>query len=164
MKKKLTPRERAFCMGYISCADAKKAARDAGYKKNPGMHAQGLLTRQDIRDEIARLCCFKKQIGTELARLGYERLAFGSISDAVSLLYLENPTKEELAGMDLYCVSEIKRPKDGSMEIKFFDRLKALEKLMQESEPKEQTVTSPVYDAILKGALALKGTGDKDEG
>ena len=33
--------------------------------------------------------------------------------------------------MDLYSVSEIKRPKDGSMEIKFFDPLKALEKLYE---------------------------------
>ena len=28
-------------------------------------------------------------------------------------------------------ISEIKKPKDGAMEIKFFDRIKALEKLEQ---------------------------------
>ena len=33
--------------------------------------------------------------------------------------------------MDLFNISEIKKPKDGAMEIKFFDRIKALEKLEQ---------------------------------
>lgn len=62
-----------------------------------------------------------------MAAAGYQRLAFGSICDAISLLYKSDPSKEDLEGMDLFLVSEIKRPKDGSMEIKFFDRLKALE-------------------------------------
>ena len=59
--------------------------------------------------------------------------------------------------MDLYCISEIKRPKDGSMEIKFFDRLKALEKLTQESgaDTEERKSPSPVYEAILLGSKAL---------
>lgn len=66
-----------------------------------------------------------------MAAAGYQRLAFGSICDAISLLYKSDPSKEDLEGMDLFLVSEIKRPKDGSMEIKFFDRLKALENSVQ---------------------------------
>ena len=45
--------------------------------------------------------------------------------------------------MDLFLVSEIKRPKDGSMEIKFFDRLKALEKLTDDSEKEDRA--TPFY-------------------
>ena len=78
--------------------------------------------------------------------MGYRRLAFGKISDAVSLLYMENPSREQLEHMDLFLVSEIKRPKDGSMEIKFFDRLKALEKLTDDSEKEDRA--TPFYDAI----------------
>ena len=54
-----------------------------------------------------------------MATAGYYRLAFGNIADAVSLLFEENPTRERLGEMDLFLVSEIKRPKDGTMEIKF---------------------------------------------
>ena len=48
--------------------------------------------------------------------------------------------------MDLFLVSEIKRPKDGSMEIKFFDRLKALEKLGAGGE--HETGAKQLFDAI----------------
>ena len=50
---------------------------------------------------------------------------------AISLLFMENPSVDKLKTMDLFSVAEIKRPKDGAMEIKFFDRLKALEKLLK---------------------------------
>lgn len=89
-----------------------------------------------------------------MAAAGYQRLAFGSICDAVSLLYKSNPSPDELADMDLFLVSEIKRPKDGSMEIKFFDRLKALEKLSAEKE--EQGEAMQLFDAIDRSAGAVE--------
>ena len=88
-----------------------------------------------------------------MASVGYQRLAFGNISDAVSLLYMENPSRTDLSTMDLFLVSEIKRPKDGSMEIKFFDRLKALEKL--ESKNEEENGAKSLFDAISEGAKAV---------
>lgn len=57
---------------------------------------------------------------------GYEKLAFGSVTDAVRLLFLEGD-ECRLDTMDLFNVAEIKRPKGGGMEIKFFDRIKALQ-------------------------------------
>ncbi|SCX90330.1 hypothetical protein SAMN02910441_00426 [Ruminococcus sp. YE282] len=81
-----------------------------------------------------------------MATAGYYRLAFGNIADAVSLLFEENPTRERLGEMDLFLVSEIKRPKDGTMEIKFFDRLKALEHL--ETKTEEETTAMEFFDAI----------------
>lgn len=80
-------------------------------------------------------------------------MAFGNISDAVSLLYMENPSRADLSSMDLFLVSEIKRPKDGSMEIKFFDRLKALEKL--ESRQESENGVQNLFDAIDEGAKAV---------
>ena len=94
-----------------------------------------------------------------MAAAGYQRLAFGSICDAVSLLYKSNPTREDLADMDLFLVSEIKRPKDGSMEIKFFDRLKALEKLCAGGE--KETGAQQLFDAISNSARAVS---DKENG
>ena len=48
------------------------------------------------------------------------------------------------------------------MEIKFFDRLKALEKLSQLEQSSESAVLPPFYEALKKGAEALK-EGERDE-
>lgn len=162
-EKKLTARERAFCLLYLTMGDAVKAVKASGYKRGFERRAQVLMTRDDIREEILRLCELKKATSREFARGGFERLAFGSIADAVSLLYLEKPTKQELDNMDLFCVSEIKRPKDGSMEIKFFDRLKALQSLFEkEDTDKSEASNSSVFEAIAMGAAALGEKGKKD--
>ena len=61
--------------------------------------------------------------------------------------------------MDLFLVSEIKRPKDGSMEIKFFDRLKALEKLGAGGE--HETGAKQLFDAISNSSRAVN---DRENG
>ncbi|GMB10508.1 MAG: hypothetical protein NkDv07_0321 [Candidatus Improbicoccus devescovinae] len=68
---------------------------------------------------------------TEINKIyqGYEHLAFGKITDAVKLMWTVEPNFVEIEQMDLFCVSEIERPRDNSLKIKFFDRLRALEKL-----------------------------------
>ena len=63
---------------------------------------------------------------------GLKRLAFGSCRDAVTLAFAEElPPAEIIGKLDLFNVSEIKRDKGGGVEIKLFDRLKALEKLYE---------------------------------
>lgn len=62
---------------------------------------------------------------------GFERLAFGDVTDAVRLLFTEEISPATLQKMDLFNVAEIKRLKGGGMEIKFADRLKALQCLEQ---------------------------------
>ncbi len=153
--KKLSSKERAFCLLYLKTGDAVKAVKGAGYKSSLERRAQEMLTREDIRTEILRLCEFKRTVARESARWGFERLAFGGVSDAISLLYLEKPTAQELEEMDLFCVSEIKRPKDGSMEIKFFDRLKALQSLYEKDEDEKVASVSPLFEAIAAGAAAM---------
>lgn len=65
---------------------------------------------------------------------GYDKLAFGGVADAVRLMFCDDPDQLEIRGMDLFNVAEIKRPKGGGMEIKFFDRIKALQCLEQMNE------------------------------
>lgn len=129
------------------------AAKRAGYAKNAEQTGEKLLCRKDIADEIEQLARQREKSLANMASVGYQRLAFGNISDAVSLLYMENPSRADLSTMDLFLVSEIKRPKDGSMEIKFFDRLKALEKL--ESKNEEENGAKSLFDAISEGAKAV---------
>ena len=90
---------------------------------------------------------------------GYEKLAFGSIEDAVRLLFCEEAGSELLSQLDLFNIAEIKRPKGGGMEIKFFDRLKAMEYL-NELGRMEQAGQSPFYQALEEGARSLRGGGE----
>lgn len=58
--------------------------------------------------------------------------------------------------MDFFNISEIKRKKGGDIEIKFFDRLKALEKLQQLCDEKDFATGTSLYGAIAASASALK--------
>ena len=63
---------------------------------------------------------------------GLKRLAFGNCSDAVYLVFADElPPSDVIQSLDLFNVSEIKRVKGGGVEVKLFDRLKALEKLFE---------------------------------
>lgn len=85
---------------------------------------------------------------------GYRRIAFGDVSDPVRLLFCEEITPRALKSMDLFSISEIKRPKGGGMEIKFFDRIRALQ-CMQELGAEGGGVCG-FYRALEDGARALR--------
>lgn len=80
---------------------------------------------------------------------GLRRLAFGEIQDAVSLLFeSDEGIIEKLPELDLFNISEIKRVKGGGMEIKFFDRLKALDKLGQVISTSDKSQARSFYEAL----------------
>lgn len=84
---------------------------------------------------------------------GFRRLAFGDIQDAVKLLFeTEENILSSLPSLDLFNISEIKRQKGGGMEIKFFDRIKALEKLREITGADERQTALSFYDALEKSA------------
>jgi hypothetical protein len=142
--------EKLFCKIFAESHDARSSAARAGVVarqavplpmdtassptlQNAEATAFALLERADIRREISRWEKLRRTREAEL-QAGIRRLAFGSVTDAVRLLLSEDtPTADELERMDLFNVSEIKRPKGGGLEIKFFDRLKALELLAAHS-------------------------------
>lgn len=161
-KKSLSKREKLFCLNYAVQPDGRDAAIKAGYALAPATAAVKLLSRRDIRDEIASLTQAQSPCRNEAAA-GYRKLAFGSIADAVSLIYRENPpTESELAEMELFNVSEIKRPKGGGIEIKFFDRLKALDRLAEMTADQATDTALPFYRALENSANAIRKS-DADE-
>lgn len=145
----LTEQEKEFCYYYAESGNAAEAAAAAGFTE-PDKTGMALMLRKEINDEIGRLYEAKAKNCRQRARAGYERLAFGGVADAVSLIFGDDPSPEQLAGYDLFNVAEIKRPKDGAMEIRFFDRLKALEKLEAFDDGTGQGV-SRFYDALARG-------------
>ena len=147
----LSAKERRFCSFYISSGDFREAAALAGFA-DPVKDGAALLTKDKINLEIERLYQTRSENCRRQARAGYERLAFGNVSDAVRLMFAQDPDAEQLRGLDLFNVAEIKRPKDGALEIRFFDRIKALEKL-ESAETEEKNRVSDFYTALV-GSIA----------
>ena len=80
------------------------------------------------------------------------------------LLLCETPPDEAtLSQMDLFGVAELKRPKGGGMEIKFFDRIKALEALAALSPQQGQQGMQDFVNAMHRGAAALQSTVHHEE-
>ena len=96
----------------------------------------------------------------ETAREGFRRLAFGSIGDAARLLFTEKIDPRMLKKMDLFSVSEIKRNKDGAIEVKFFDRMEAL-RMLHELE-KDSSASTGFLAAIESGAAALQAKQEEE--
>lgn len=156
-KRRLTKKERNFCYYYINTGNVKEASILSGLQSNSEQDSISLLSDEAIKEEIQNLYEDKKKNLLYKACIGYERLAFGNITDAVKLIYSEKLDYKVLEEMDLFNISEIKKPKDGAMEIKFFDRIKALEKLEQVDVGQRNDI-NPFYYALEKGIESLNKT------
>ena len=143
--------------------DGREAAVKAGYTMNPQAAAVKLLSRKEITNEIAALTKTQTPHISEAAA-GYRRLAFGSAADALRLVFCEDPpSKEELDEMNLFNVAEIKRPKGGGIEIKFFDRLKPLERLAEMSGEESVSGALPFYQALDSAAQRIGGMAEDEQ-
>ena len=150
-RKSLKKREKDFCREYVYC----------GNTVFPEMCGIRLLTEKRIKDEIAEL--EGKLAATRAEALcGYRRIAFGNISDAVKLILESDGDRLDAEKLDLFNVAEIKKPRGGGMEIKFFDRLKALEKIEQLSLSESDKYSVSLYKAIENSAKASAGGNDDD--
>ncbi len=127
----LRTKRNAFCCYYTLLGNAEEAALKAGFdKENALAEAVKCLRSEHCRKNIASLRKNLSDSGNVTAAL--RRLAFGSCSDVISLAFADElPSHDILSRLDLFNVSEIKRDKSGRIEIKLFDRLKALEKLYE---------------------------------
>ena len=122
---------KSFCCNYVMLGNAGEAAVRAGCPRETAL-SEGieLLKTEECRSLISQLRELLDDSGSVAA--GLKRLAFGSCSDAVYLVFADElPPPEVIGKLDLFNVSEIKRVKGGGVEVKLFDRLKALEKLFE---------------------------------
>ena len=86
---------------------------------------------------------------------GLERLAFGNVTDAIKLLFCDELNTRILNKLDLFNISEIKRPKGGGIEIKFYARLKELQ-CLQELYNGQSSDTSGFYRALEQGVKTFE--------
>ena len=146
--KKLTRKEMLFCLHYAEDRNGRIAAAKAGYA-SPLHSAVRLLRRAEILQTIAENTPSPLSTADEVL-LGYRKLAFGSGADALRLLFSGSPSEIDFDALDLFNIAEIKKPKDGALVIKFFDRLKALEHLQTACEQTADSSALPFLQALMQ--------------
>ena len=151
-------KRKRFCYLYVTLGDPVEAAVRAGFDREeaPGAAVKCLRSRY-CRRIIAELRELTGDTGTVLS--GLRRLAFGSCNDAVKLAFSDElPSEAELARLDLFNVSEIKRVRGGGVEVKVFDRIRAIEKLYE----LETAFADRGSAEALINALTLPSGGEDD--
>ena len=157
--KKLSRKEKLFCLYYAHSRNGREAAAKAGFAM-PEQTAVRLLQNAQIRRELESLAS-EERAGTDELLAGYRKLAFGSGTDALRLLF-GSVQLEDFDALDLFNVAEIKKPKDGALEIKFFDRLRALEHLQALSTADRADSGLPLYRALMRSVGTNEESGGDD--
>ena len=150
-----TGRKRKTVLSFLFSVKGRPLRCGKGYGLKARRHGLALLERKDIRKEIERIEKLRR-VNREEIIAGYRQLAFGNISDAVRLAYSDDKPTLCTEKLDLFNVSEIKRPKGGGLEIKFFDRIKALEHLEQLCSLGDDDKALPFYRALENSAAIMR--------
>lgn len=153
--KKLTNAEKNFCRHYAESGDAVTAAREAGVR-DPGK-AGALLFQDEVIDEITRLLKKRREMMLLMCENAMMRIVMSPAAAALRL------ARGEIAFSDsaeLRGVSEYKCTEKGS-EVRFFDKVKAFEKLCDLIELERDSSESGLLSALSLGAKALSGIGDE---
>ena len=87
-------------------------------------------------------------------------LAFGRANDAVKLIFLEPERIDEIDGLDLRMVSEVKRAANGAVEVKLISRLALLELLGSMAGASAESGAESFFRAMDAAAERL-GEGEK---
>lgn len=145
-----------FADFYLSLGNPQEAALKLGISPKDAF-AEGL--RLLMEPEVRRYLKRRQKSGSARieALAGLRRLAFGRINDALALLR-DDCFEQDFSMLDLFNVSEIKRVKGGGVEIKFFDRLEALERLSEIEDKAADTAAADSFFSALK--KTARGTGD----
>ena len=73
----------------------------------------------------------KKPLDREQLLEQMRALACAKVNDAVKLAYLPEEERESIGRLDLAALTEFRRSGAGTVELKFTDRMKALERLLE---------------------------------
>lgn len=159
--KNLSEKRKAFCCNYVLLGNVAEAAVRAGFcRENALMEGVACLESAQCRRLISRLRDVISDSGNVVS--GLKRLAFGNCSDAVYLVFADElPPPEIISRLDLFNVSEIKRVKGGGVEVKLFDRQKALEKLFEfENSSSDRGSAESLIEALTADSAGEGGACD----
>ena len=144
---------RAFAKMFVRTRNGSETAVRLGAEPSQAKQIEAdYLANKAVKREIRKLD--KEDVQTLCyVKTGLSRLAFGSINEAAALVFSEEPTREEILRADLFNVAELKKVKGGGVEMKFFDRQRALEKLVElDPELKEISAAQEFLNAVYDGS------------
>ena len=158
---KLTAREKCFCRFCAALGNPAQAAEWAGI---PADQAQSILGREEAAAFVA--AC-EGELGRDspehqLLRGVLRLVREGGNDAAVLMLRHEELTPRQIQMLDLYGVSSFKRGSDGSVEIKLYDRLRALEMLERIVGNASDRQEADALCAALEQSAGTLCTGDGD--
>lgn len=113
----------AFCAAYLRTMSPEAAAAECGIRDGYEM-----LGRETVRRELQKMRGHFAGITREDVIRRLAELAFAPANDAIRLAYLDDPARE-VDGLNLSSVAEFRHNSAGSVEIRFIDRIKALDAL-----------------------------------
>ena len=127
MEKTITAAQRkAFCRAYLRMLDPQRAAAEAGMEDG-----WTLLRDRAVQKRLAQMReGLSEQIRREDAVRRLAELAFGRANDGAALALALPEERRDIGSLDLSAVSELKVT-DKGVEIKFLDRVRALEALCE---------------------------------
>ena len=151
-------RRELFCIFMARGFSPEESVRRAGYGAGDcGRQSAALLGDAKVRRRISRLmkdlCCRAPE---QTARAGLERLALGDVGGVLALLGDEETF---IRNADLFHVAELRRPKGGGIELKFYDRLRALS-LLAEMGAGGDSAAGSLLSALEKSARAVGSAED----
>ena len=154
-KANLSDKEKRFCYYIATHRTLREAAALVGYA-TPIISGIKLMLKPAIKAYIQKLKEVDDNAGEVAA--GLRSIAFGSIADAVKLVIAKDVSEIDVDTLDLQMVSELKFSKGGGVEVKFFDRIKALERLKDVSQNDEKE--SDFFTALESSVTRIEETGE----
>lgn len=153
-----------FCYLYLKLGNIYEAAVKAGFPPDTafyeGIRSLQMSSSQRLIKQLSEVIAPMRRM---LIHSGLERLAFGNANDAVYLVFSEElPSPSQISELDLFNVSEIKRVKGGGVEVKLFDRQKALEKMFDYVNSSSSENSAISFINALKSPDYLEGENDND--
>ena len=124
-----------FAQEYIVDLNATRAAIRAGYtERHAAVTASKLLRNTNVEywiDEAQELKARSRNITVDRALEEYRRIAFAQTTDMTTLKggYVQIKDTDSLTTEQKSAISQIRQKKDGELEVKFYDKLKALDSL-----------------------------------
>ena len=124
-----------FAQEYIVDLNATRAAIRAGYtERHAAVTASKLLRNTNVEywiDEAQELKARSRNITVDRVLEEYRRIAFAQTTDMTTLKggYVQIKDTDSLTTEQKSAISQIRQKKDGELEVKFYDKLKALDSL-----------------------------------
>lgn len=144
----------AYYLTYLG--SPKLAAIKSGYPKNCADEKAAALLLDD--DVISYTEKYSKIRTCWQVSQGLRRLAFGDVNDCVEILLKKDEQMPNFANLDLFHIKEIKTSKTSGFEMRFHDRIAALETLININGGENSNLD--LYKALMHSANMLGETND----